>query len=187
MAGRHPRILRVVPVILVLAAGVAAGWLVGGGGKSAQAAVPVKFTPAASVGGDSFTPPADIRGLVTIESNAPFSGSGSNFVCHRERLIAFLVQRPDHLQAWARVEAIEPTNQAVTDYIRGLRPATLLQPTRVTDHTFVQGQAVASQAILAGGTAVLVDAQGAIRTRCASGSPLLDPILGATEQCKGCP
>jgi hypothetical protein len=184
---RHPRILRIVPVVLVLAVGVVAGWLAGGGGKSAQAAEPVEFTPAASVEADAFTPPADIRGLVTIKAEGSFGGTGSNFVCDRERLISFLVEKPDRLAAWARVEAIKPTPEGVTDYIRALRPATLLRPTRVTNHTFVDGEAVASQAILAAGTAVLVDENGAIRARCRTGAPLLDPVLATDQKCRDCP
>ena len=185
---RHPRIWRVLPIVLVLAAGVAAGWLVGGGEKPAEAAGPVQFTPAASVEADAFTPPADIKGLVTIKSaKAPFGGSGSNFVCDREKLVNFLSERPDHLRAWARVEAIPATDDKVAAYIRELRPATLLEPTRVTTHTFVRGKAIGSQAILEGGTAVLVDEQGAIRTRCRTGAPLLDPILSTSETCKSCP
>jgi hypothetical protein len=185
---RHPRIWRVLPIVLVLAAGVAAGWLVGGGEKAAQAAEPVQFTPAASVEADAFTPPADIKGLVTIKSaKAPFGGSGSNFVCDREKLVNFLSERPDHLRAWARVEAIPAGDDEVAAYIRDLRPATLLEPTRVTTHTFVHGKAIGSQAILEGGTAVLVDEQGAIRTRCRTGAPLLDPILSSSETCKSCP
>lgn len=173
--------------MLVLAAGVVAGWLAGGGGKSAQAAEPVEFTPAASLEADAFTPPADIRGLVTIKAEGSFGGTGSNFVCDRERLIGFLVDKPDRLRAWARVEAIKPTSDGVTDYIRSLRPATLLRPTRVTNHQFVDGKAVASQAILAAGTAVLVDENGAIRARCRTGAPLLDPIMATDQQCNACP
>jgi hypothetical protein len=189
MAGRHPRISGVVAVIVVLAAGVAAGWLVGGGGGSgsARASEAVAFTPAAAVEGDAFTPPADIQGLVTIEAEGPFGGSGSNFVCDRERLIAFLDDRQDRQRAWARVEAIEPTSEAVAKYIRSLRPATLLEPTRVTNHTFKDGKTVASQAILDAGTAVLVDDQGAIRVRCRTGAPLLDPILANAQECDDCP
>jgi hypothetical protein len=185
---RHPGVWRVLPIVLVLAAGVAVGWLVGGGEKRAEAAEPVQFTPAASVDANAFTPPADIDSLVTVKAaKGPFGGSGSNFVCDRERLISFLDERPDHLRAWARVEAIQPTAARVAAYIRALRPATLIEPTRVTTHTFQRGRAVASQAILAAGTAVLVDEQGAIRVRCRTGAPLLDPVLASDERCQACP
>ena len=83
--------------------------------------------------------------------------------------------------------AISPTPDAVAAYIRKLHPATLLKPTRVTTHTFVNGEAKKAQAILAEGTAVLIDDNRAIRTRCRTGSPLLDPILASSETCKDCP
>ena len=34
---------------------------------------------------------------------------------------------------------------------------------------------------------MLVDEDGAVRTRCRTGSPLLDPILSSNEECKSCP
>ena len=193
MAGRHPRISGTVAVILVLAAGIAAGWLVGGSDdgapEPAQASESIEFTPVADVGGgdDEFTAAADIESLVTIKGEGSFGGTGSNFVCDRERLIGFLDERPERLRAWARVQAITPTSEGVGEYIRALRPATLLEPTRVTAHKFVNDRAVASQAILEQGTAVLVDENGAVRTRCRTGSPLLDPIIAGDQTCTKCP
>jgi hypothetical protein len=183
---RHQRILQAIAVSVVLAGGVAVGWLVGGGEEPVQAAEPVEFTPPTQINDAAFTPPTDIAGQVTIKSGE-FGGSGSNYVCDRELLITALTARPDRMRVWARVEAIDPTQDAVATYIRGLRPATLLKPTRVTTHKFVNGKAVASQAILAAGTAVLTDDNQAIRVRCRTGSPLLDPILSSNEQCKACP
>jgi hypothetical protein len=170
----------------VLAAGVGVGWLVGGGGDTVQAAEPVEFTPPTEINDAAFTPPTDIAGQVTIKSGE-FGGSGSNYVCDRELLITSLTAKPDRMKAWARVEAIATDQDAVAAYIRGLRPATLLKPTRVTAYQFENGKAVAGQAILAAGTAVLTDDNQAIRVRCRTGSPLLDPILSSNEQCKSCP
>jgi len=161
--------------------------LIGGGGKAAEAAPRVRFIPAGSIGANPFTPATDIRGAVTIRGSGPFGGTGSNFVCDRERLIKFLVAKPDRLRAWARVQAIPPTAAAVTRYIRALRPATLLSPTRVTNYFYSKGRAVGFQAVLAAGTAVLVDNQGAIRARCRCGNPLQDPIVSPSEHCDGCP
>jgi len=183
---RHQRTIQAVAVSVVLAGGVAVGWLVGGGGESVQAAEPVEFTPPTEINDAAFTPPTDIAGQVTIRSGE-FGGSGSNYVCSRELLVSALTARPDRMQAWARVETIAPTQDAVAGYIRGLHPATLLKPTRVTAYKYVNGKAVPSQAILAGGTAVLTDDEGAIRVRCRTGSPLLDPILSSDEKCKSCP
>ena len=171
---------------MVLAGGVAVGWLVGGGGESVQAAEPVEFTAPTEINDAAFTAPTDIAGQVTIKSGE-FGGTGSNYVCDRELLITSLTAKPDRMKVWARVEAINPTQDAVAAYIRGLHPATLLKPTRVTTHKFIKGKAVASQAILAGGTAVLTDDNEAIRVRCRTGSPLLDPVLASNETCKSCP
>lgn len=184
---RRVRVLQTLAVIVVLAAGVAFGWLAGGGEEPVQAASePVQFTPPTAVNDAAFTPPADIAGTITIKSGE-FGGTGSNYVCDRELLISALTAKPDRMRAWARVEAIDATPEAVAAYVRGLRPATLLKPTRVTTHTFVNGKAKASQAILADGTAVLIDDNQAIRTRCRTGSPLLDPILATSEKCEACP
>jgi hypothetical protein len=175
-------------VVLMVAAAVAIGWLIGDGGtKTARAAEPVEFVPAAATQDDPFTPPADVHGSVTIEGSGPFGGSGSDFVCDREKLIRYLLAQPDRMRAWAKVHAIPATAAAVARYIRALRPATLTAPTRVTNHSYVDGRAIAFQAILAAGTAVLVDRQGAIRARCRCGNPLLDPVMTASETCRGCP
>jgi hypothetical protein len=183
---RRIRVLQTLAVIVVLAAGVAFGWLAGGGEEPVQASEPVQFTPPTAVNDAAFTPPADIASTITIKSGE-FGGSGSNYVCDRELLISSLTAKPDRMRAWARVEAIGTTPDAVAAYIRKLHPATLLRPTRVTTHTFVDGKAKRSQAILAEGTAVLIDDNRAIRVRCRTGSPLLDPIVATSETCKSCP
>jgi hypothetical protein len=175
-------------VVFVVFAAVAIGWLLGDEGtKPAQAAEPVEFVPAAATQADPFTPPADVRSRVTIEGSGPFGGSGSDFVCHREKLIRYLLAEPERMRAWAKVLTIPATAEAVARYIRSLRPATLTSPTRVTNHSYVEGRAVEFQAILAAGTAVLVDAKGAIRARCRCGNPLLDPQPTTSETCRGCP
>ena len=173
--------------ILVLVAGALTGWLVGNDVKAVAAVQHVPYVPAAAVQPDPFTPPADVMGPVMVTGTEPFGGTGSNLVCDREKMIRFLVAHPARLRAWAKVEAIPETASAVAKYIRALRPATLLRPTRVTNHYYLNGVAVPFQAILAPGTAVLVDATGAIRARCRCGNPLVDPILSTNEQCMGCP
>ncbi|HVH94201.1 MAG TPA: DUF6777 domain-containing protein, partial [Nocardioidaceae bacterium] len=177
--------VRIAAVVALAIAGAAVGWLVGAG-KTAEASQ-VTFLGAAEIGPNPFTPPADVRGHTTVKGAGPFGGTGSNFVCDRELLIRLLEQRPARLRAWAKVEGIAPTRRAVAKYIRSLRPATLVRDTRVTNHGFKDGHAVAFQASLAAGTAVLVDSAGAIRARCRCGNPLLDPALFATEECVNCP
>ncbi|HEY7073781.1 MAG TPA: DUF6777 domain-containing protein [Solirubrobacteraceae bacterium] len=184
---RAGRYVTALIIAVVAAIGGAVGWLIGGGGKAAEAAPRVRFIPAGEIGASPFTPATDIRGAVTIRGSGPFGGTGSNFVCDRELLIKFLVAKPDRMRAWARVQAIPPTVASVTRYIRALRPATLLTPTRVTNYFYANGRAVPFQAVLGAGTAVLVDSQGAIRARCRCGNPLQDPIVTPSERCDGCP
>jgi hypothetical protein len=149
--------------------------------------VPVRYVPALDAQLNPFTPPSDVQTKTTIKGSGPFGGTGSNYVCDRELLIRYLLARPDRMRAWARVHALPPTEAAVSRFIRSLRPSTLVRPTRVTNYFYSNGRAVPFQAILAPGTAVLVDRQGAIRARCRCGNPLLDPILTANERCDGCP
>jgi hypothetical protein len=184
---RGGRYVTALIIAVVAAIGGAVGWLIGGGGKAAEAAPRVRFIPAGVIGANPFTPATDIRGAVTIRGSGPFGGTGSDFVCDRELLIKFLLAKPDRMRAWARVQAIPPTAAAVARYIRALRPATLLNPTRVTNYFYLQGRAVGFQAVLAAGTAVLVDSQGAIRARCRCGNPLQDPIVSPSERCQSCP
>jgi hypothetical protein len=119
--------------------------------------------------------------------SGPFGGTGSDLVCDRELLIRSLVARPERLREWARVLDVSPTARDVARYIRKLRPVTLTRDTRVTNHSFVGGQAVAFQSILQAGTAVLVDRDGVPVARCRCGNPLLKPIFIAQADCFGCP
>jgi hypothetical protein len=176
-----------VAIAVVVAIGGAVGWVIGGGGKSAEAAPHVRYMAADALQNNAFTPGTDIPGRVVIKGAPPFGGTGSNFVCDRELLIKYLTAKPARLRAWARVQTIAPTVSAVARYIRSLKPATLLTPTRVTNYSYVKGRAVAFPAVLGPGTAVLVDKQGAVRARCRCGNPLQDPIISPAERCDGCP
>jgi hypothetical protein len=119
--------------------------------------------------------------------SGPYGGTGSDLVCDRELLISSLRARPDRLEEWARVLGITPEMGPVARYIRKLRPVTLTQDTRVTNHSFVDGRAVGYQAILQAGTAVLVDENGEPVARCRCGNPLLKPVFIKTAKCLGCP
>src|SRR5262245_57734990 len=137
------RLAHVAAIVLVIAAAIAVGWLIGDHGTDkAEAAEPVEFLAAAATQDHAFTPPADVRGDVMIQGSGPYGGSGSDYVCDREKLIKYLLAKPDRMRAWARVHAIKPTADSVTRYIRSLRPATLTQPTRVTNHSYENGKAV---------------------------------------------
>lgn len=72
---------------------------------------------------------------------------------------------------------LAPDLPTVGRYIQGLKPVTLIQDTRVTNHTYESGAAVPFQAILQAGTAVLVNDKGVPVARCRCGNPLLEPIF----------
>ncbi len=132
------------------------------------------------------TPPSGQDG----ESTQPgtFGGTGSNRVCDREKLIEALSADPDKLREWAETVGVEPTEEAVSSYIRELRPVELTQDTQVTNHSYSGGGAKPYQAIMQKGTAVLVDKDGKPVTRCRCGNPLAEPVeLEEETKCYDCP
>ncbi|MEA2379151.1 MAG: hypothetical protein QOD13_3058 [Thermoleophilaceae bacterium] len=175
-------------VVLLLAVGGGVAFLTLGGGAEEAKAQTVRFQAPTDNGPSPFTEPAERRGPKRVKvGSGPFGGTGSDLVCDRELLIRSLAARPDRLVEWARVLGVTPTRRAVAKYIRRLRPVTLTRDTRVTNHSFVGGRAVAFQSILQAGTAVLVDQDGVPVARCRCGNPLLKPIFIAQADCFGCP
>ncbi len=188
----------VAALVLVLLVGGGAVAFVVAGGDEAEAVViyepPLEpgdapFTaatdvPADQVGAEIPTPAPDVVDPGSAGAG-PFGGTGSNTVCDRELLISALRNQPDRLAAWLAV--LEVTDADFEDFVRGLTPVTLAVDTRVTNHTFEGGAAVAFQSILPAGTAVLVDADGMIRVRCRCGNPILEPVRVGTAVCQGCP
>lgn len=132
-------------------------------------------TPSSGQDGDSTQP-------------GTFGGTGENRVCDREKLIEELTADPDKLSEWAEVVGVEPTEEAVSSYIRELRPVELTQDTQVTNHSYTGGSANPYQAIMQKGTAVLVDKDGKPVTRCRCGNPLAEPVeLEEETKCVDCP
>jgi hypothetical protein len=183
--------MKILLAVLALGAGaiaVVAGLSGCGGGTEAASAQTVRFQKPGDSGPSPFTKPADVRGKHTVRlGKGPFGGTGSDLVCDRELLIRSLRARPSRLREWARVRGITPTSRAVARYIRRLKPVTLTRDTRVTNYTFVNGTATGFQAILARGTAVLVDKAGRPVARCRCGNPLTPAQFIPTATCIGCP
>jgi hypothetical protein len=177
---------------LALIAAVAAGC-----GSSSKSSTPAKtaklqtirFQKPTDPGPQPFTQPADVSGpkTVSVQPSGPFGGTGSNQVCDRDLLIKFLKEHPDRMRAWAGVEGIDPSFDSVQKYIGKLHPVTLTRDTQVTNHTFVNGQAVGFQSILQAGTAVLVDNYGRPVARCRCGNPLTEPTYYKQATCEECP
>ena len=184
--GRNPWPLVAGVLAVLLLAGIAVFALAGG--EDEAEAQTVRFQQPTDPGPDPFTRRADVRGEDRVRvGSGPFGGTGSDLVCDRDLLIRSLRGQPERLREWARVLGLEPTAAAVTRYIRRLRPVTLTRDTRITNHSFAGGRAVAFQAILQAGTAVLVDDSGTPVARCRCGNPLLEPLPLAEAKCIACP
>ncbi|WP_374196702.1 DUF6777 domain-containing protein [Streptomyces sp. ISL-96] len=131
------------------------------------------------------TPPPSVRPTVSptqtnvtraVEGSEPglYGGTRNVASCNVEKQISALTSQQDKNKAFASVLDIEPTG--VPAYLRSLTPVQLRMDTRVTNHGYRNGAATPYQAVLQSGTAVLVDARGVPRVRCACGNPLLPPV-----------
>jgi hypothetical protein len=173
--------------VAVLAGGIA----VLATGNDASGASEVFLEPADAVGRDPFVdllvvPVPSIKpalnlfagrtgGIASVAGDAVglYGGTRNDATCDREQLIGFLTSHPDQGRAWASVQGIGPAD--IPAYVRALTPLQLRVDTRVTNHGFADGVATPLQSVLQAGTAVLVDANGVPRARCACGNPLLPP------------
>lgn len=115
-------------------------------------------------------------GTAGVRGSAPglYGGSRSEPSCDVEKQIDYLQREPAKADAFAGVQRID--SGKVPSYLRALTPVQLRMDTRVTNHGFENGKATAYQAVLQTGTAVLVDARGVPRVRCACGNPLTPPV-----------
>ena len=116
-------------------------------------------------------PAFDVAALDEAVKTGLYGGTEEN-TCDPERLISFLYANPDLGEAWAKVQGIEFVE--IADYIRSLEVRILAEPTNVLNHGFNpdSGAAYEIDAILDAGTAVLVDSNGDVRTRCYCGNPI---------------
>ena len=168
--------------------------------SSGKAAAQVQLQPTGAAGPNPFTAPVTKATASATPSVNLSGGSGAAKTvsggtvglyggtehvssCDAEKMIAFLAANPDKARAWAGVESISPSE--IPSYVRSLTPVLLRVDTRVTNHGFVNGSATSFQAVLQAGTAVMVDAQGVPRVRCACGNPLLAPITSSNESFSG--
>ncbi|MDY0813689.1 DUF6777 domain-containing protein [Kitasatospora purpeofusca] len=125
-------------------------------------------------------------GLHNVEGTSAgvYGGTMNKPSCDVERLVS-ITSTGDTGRAWASAQGIEQS--AVPGYLRSLTSAYLRVDTRVTNHSYQGGAAVAYQSVLQAGTAVLVDAQGVPRVRCGCGNPLKAPTLVADAKYVGKP
>ena len=135
-------------------------------------------TPSTADGSRSLPTPAaagdeaeTVMSTVSGDRTGLYGGSGDIAVCDKEKLVAFLQANPDKGKAWSSVLGVTD----IAAYVRSLTPVVLRVDTLVTNHGFENGVAVPVTSVLQAGTAVLVDANGVPRVRCACGNPLTPP------------
>ena len=152
------------------------------------------FQPAGVVGPDSFAPTfavatydvdpstltnGDVSGSAPgLYAGRTYGGTGSN-ICDVEAMIRFLTYYEDRGRAWAAIQGI--AFEELESYLRSLTPVFALQNLNVQMFGFKNGQSYGYDAVIAAGTAILVDDEGMPRARCACGNPLLGPSDDAPE------
>ncbi|MFF3706903.1 DUF6777 domain-containing protein [Streptomyces phaeochromogenes] len=108
------------------------------------------------------------------QGNTPglYGGTQKPKVCDVDRLKDFLTDPRNRQKAreWARVVGITPDR--IEGYIDDLTPVLLRHDTLVKNHDYKKGKAVAFDALLEAGIAVLVNDQGLPAVKCSCGNPL---------------
>lgn len=196
--------LTIVATLIVVIAGLltAGGlMLVNGGDSSAEVSAdfivtgaevsPPVFEPRMEEGDDAFFPLnlqlagfEEAVGVMPTDADieSGLFGGTAEETCDPERLIEYLYANPSQGEVWAQVQGIE-FNQ-IADYIRSLEARVLAESAVVLNHGFTNGAATEFEATLEAGTAVLVDAEGNIRTRCYCGNPITPkPIVYKQPRC----
>ncbi|MEU3547965.1 DUF6777 domain-containing protein [Streptomyces longwoodensis] len=186
---------RIAVLTAVVVAAVAVALVLGrSGGGSGSAGGEVFLQAAGKTGPDPFTestakdnsappvsvpptaataPTNEVRG-VDGGSAGLYGGTRHLSACDVEKQIRSLGADATKNEAFASVAGVTPSG--VPGYLRGLTPVQLRMDTRVTNHGYRDGAATSYQAVLQAGTAVLVDARGLPRVRCACGNPLTQPV-----------
>ncbi|MFJ2742786.1 DUF6777 domain-containing protein [Streptomyces sp. NPDC087440] len=139
----------------------------------------------------SASPSASVRRVQRVSGGTPglYGGTQSVSSCDVEQQIRYLTgSGADQAKARAFADASRIDLAAIPRFLRGLTPVVLRADTRVTNHGFSSGSLTSFQSVLQAGTAVMVDANGMPRVRCACGNPLLPPtVVQGTVSHKGQP
>jgi hypothetical protein len=142
--------------------------------------VAVGFVSGSQGGGVIRAPDGGSRQILGSQEQL-YGGISGGSNCRRDELTAALAGAgAERTLPWAAAltaggspSSLLPAD--VSRYVAGLTPVLLRHDTRVTEFQVVGTRMLPFQALLQAGTAVLVDAAGMPRVRCASGSPLLPP------------
>jgi hypothetical protein len=118
-------------------------------------------------------------GEVAGDSEQLYGGTPGQSSCDRAAIAAFVAAAGSARSgAWTFAVSRDVPQPPLTDiqrYITELTPVQLRADTRVTAHRFAGDQVLPVQATLQAGSAVLVDARGIPRVRCAGAIPLGPP------------
>ena len=166
----------------IIAGFVAAGLVAGGAGtwmalsgSSAEAAVQTT----SFAGTNPTTSPfgTDAPQVVAVSATGPQSGDTAGLFaattppsCDTASFLTQLQTDPAKLAAFGGVFGVGAAD--VPAFVNSLSPVVLRANTSVIDHPFADGAFTAQPAILAAGTAVLVDAYGLPTVKCFNGNPL---------------
>ncbi|WP_036517676.1 DUF6777 domain-containing protein [Nocardia sp. 348MFTsu5.1] len=188
-------VLAVVAALLLTFLGVGAAYMLTNSGSKVEAttAPDLVLEAAGSSGTDPFSPSVAVsnrplgdaaalapQGAVTVRGVEGIDGTTSGLyasdgdaVCDTAALANFLANNPAKARAWASVFGIDTAQ--IPYYLDTLTPVVLTRDTWVTNHSYSADGAYAFQSVFQAGTAVLVDAYGVPRVRCACGNPLAPP------------
>ncbi|MFF2076683.1 DUF6777 domain-containing protein [Kitasatospora sp. NPDC058162] len=150
--------------------------------QAVSAPAPAPTSGAAQPGGATKSGSPAVLHSVQGTSAGLYGGTMSKPSCDTERLIG-MVSSGDAGRAWASAAGIDQS--AIPSYLRSLTSAYLRVDTRITNHSYKSGAVVEYQSVLQAGTAVLVDAQGVPRVRCACGNPLKPAVLVSNAKYTG--
>jgi len=147
-------------------------FLESGGSVGANPFVPLVVPPAATDADQG-------RGGPAVQ---PMASTDNRLTCDPDKLASYLAGNPQASEAWVHALNSDRTPstsgggkveiQQVPSYLHELTPRLLADDLRVTNYQYTNGTALAVQSVLQKGTAVLVDAKGIARVRCACGNPL---------------
>jgi hypothetical protein len=147
-------------------------FLESGGSVGANPFVPLVVPPAATDADQG-------RGGPAVQ---PMASTDNRPTCDPDKLASYLAGNPQASEAWVHALNSDRTLswsgggkveiQQIPSYLHELTPRLLADDLRVTNYQYTNGTALAVQSVLQKGTAVLVDAKGTARVRCACGNPL---------------
>ncbi|MEU0212928.1 PASTA domain-containing protein [Streptomyces canus] len=141
--------------------------------RGAPAAAPF-FSEALRLGTDTLV--GEALGLEggTKKGDQPglYGGSRNKTGCAKSKLARFLKDPAHRRKAaeWARVQGIDVDD--IEGFVKRLTPVVLRNDTLVKNHDYKKGKAVAFDALLEAGIAVLVDLYGKPVVQCSCGNPL---------------